>query len=150
MVKVKFGITFALDWNHDSNPNPITYQIPAKPILCPFSNIAFLRFEQRSGWAMKSLGANKYVHPENNCFALFQQRISSMWKYHSLSCHNEHKAVIHNFIEPTCGMHNRLICVAFCLSVCPSVTGPKFTGPKVTRPKFIWQKVLHLGSCRSM
>ena len=41
------------------------------------------------------------------------------------------------FLSPPVRMHGGLICVTFCLSVCPSVTGPKFTGPKVTRPKFV-------------
>ncbi len=30
------------------------------------------------------------------------------------------------FFEHTCTMHGGLICIAFCPSVCLSVTGPKF------------------------
>ncbi len=38
-----FGITFALDWTKDSNPNPSHYQKATNPIPCPISNrIIFL------------------------------------------------------------------------------------------------------------
>ncbi len=45
------------------------------------------------------------------------------------------------FLSPPLRMHSGLISIAFCLSVCPSVTGPK-----VTRPNIISQQPFDLGS----
>ncbi len=58
---------------------------------------------------------------EFTAFAIFLVKVK---------CHN----VI--LVEHTCA--SRLICIVFCWSVCPSVTGPKFSRQKVTRQKFIY------------